>query len=75
MNDHIKSFHEQTKDFECTHPGCSDKFSRKSVLVVHMRKHTNDKPYTCDICNKRFTESGNLKIHKKTHDEVRFFRL
>ena len=23
--------------------------------------------YQCDVCNKRFTEAGNLEIHKRIH--------
>ncbi|CDW79071.1 zinc finger protein 177-like isoform 2 [Stylonychia lemnae] len=69
LKDHVKSFHDKIKNFECTFQDCTDKFARKSVLKVHMRKHDNDKPYKCDKCSKCFTESGNLKVHKQTHDK------
>ena len=32
-----------------------------------MRIHTNEKPYKCDVCEKRFTTSGNLKNHMRIH--------
>ena len=32
-----------------------------------MRTHTNEKPYECDVCEKRFSDSGNLKKHMRIH--------
>ncbi|CAL4110791.1 unnamed protein product, partial [Meganyctiphanes norvegica] len=31
--------------------------------------HTGDKPYHCNLCNKKFSESSDLKIHMDIHTE------
>lgn len=39
----------------------------------HVRLHTGDLPYRCNICNKRFNEKRNLKSHLMfIHEEEMF---
>jgi uncharacterized Zn-finger protein len=45
-------------------------FSDISTLRKHARVHNGERPYLCDICNRRFTQSGNLKKHRRSVHKV-----
>ena len=50
------------KKYQC---GLCDKIVTN--IQIHVRRHTNDKPYPCTYCEKRFTNSGDLQIHVRIH--------
>uniref|UniRef100_A0A8C4RZ36 GLI family zinc finger 1 n=1 Tax=Erpetoichthys calabaricus TaxID=27687 RepID=A0A8C4RZ36_ERPCA len=68
-NEHI---HGEKKEFVCHWHECSREqrpFKAQYMLVVHMRRHTGEKPHKCTFegCNKAYSRLENLKTHLRSH--------
>ncbi|KAG0168560.1 homeodomain transcription factor ste12 [Apophysomyces sp. BC1034] len=54
--------------YTCPLGSCGRLFKRLEHLRRHLRTHTMERPYVCQLCGKRFSRSDNLAQHRKTHD-------
>ena len=48
------------KSHSCPIPACGRLFKRLEHLKRHVRTHTQERPYVCNVCSKAFSRSDNL---------------
>jgi len=56
------------KQFTCYF--CTKTLTKMASCLTHIRSHTNEKPFKCQICSKRFTATAYLQRHKLFHHDI-----
>lgn len=72
--EHISNNHVDSSNSEnlCLWANCErygQAFHNRSSLNAHIRRHTGEKPFTCNHCQKAFSRSDALSKHLKSHIE------
>lgn len=67
LTKHLRSSHNIQRPFICQI--CRSTFRRSDHCRTHVRTHTGEKPFKCNIdnCSYKFCRSDQLECHKKTH--------
>ncbi|XP_028426300.1 zinc finger protein 37-like isoform X2 [Perca flavescens] len=66
LKDHLFTHSRWTvRSFACSL--CEKRFSSQSLLNVHLRHHSGERPFACSYCDKRFLTKPVLKSHVRIH--------
>ncbi|KAJ8926393.1 hypothetical protein NQ314_021177 [Rhamnusium bicolor] len=68
MKKHVKLIHLKLREHHCKY--CQKDYSSRHALKVHVRQHTDETPYVCEICSEGFRQLVSLKTHMAKHDKA-----
>lgn len=57
-------------EYRCVINGCGRTFQRSSNLDAHTRLHTQEAPFSCDLCNRNFLWKSSLLAHVRSLSHI-----
>ncbi|KAG8967632.1 Strongly-conserved Zn-finger binding protein (TFIIIA) [Tulasnella sp. 419] len=57
----------QLKRFKCSWEGCNKAYKKPARLAEHIRSHTGERPFKCQVCQKTYLRKSHLDAHSRTH--------
>ncbi|XP_054154594.1 zinc finger protein 782-like [Oppia nitens] len=67
LRHHYRTIHQNIKPNKCDVDNCGKQFATKTELLRHQRKHSEIKPFKCDV------NEWLLLIHQLTHSSIKQF--
>lgn len=65
LRSHIANRHLNIRPHTCSYCGLG--FFTKRILNNHIRTHTDERPFSCEICQQTFRIKAGLYLHKQHH--------
>jgi uncharacterized Zn-finger protein len=60
----------ENRPFSCPYDNCYYFAKRNDHLEVHMRQHSGELPFECDICKEKFMQKSQLDSHRAKHSQI-----
>jgi uncharacterized Zn-finger protein len=58
------------KTFACPEPNCGMEFRRKDHLSRHLKTHTGEREFPCELCGISFSRADGLAQHERTRKHL-----
>ena len=67
MQIHYTGHHREPKPFKCPYEKCTKRFQKTNYLKQHIRVHTMETPFQCNLCERKFKQQSHRNQHIRTH--------